>query len=153
MIIYTRLPMAELDNIDKLTFRLQKLLEYTHHLRSYGTVSAEKLRSDHTLSSAVERDLELACEITLDIARLVVSDQRLPIPEDSKGFVTALGKASIIPVDFARDFAKIAGFRNILVHMYLEIDPDQIADKVNRQLGNFELFATYIARFYDLKHP
>lgn len=93
--------------------------------------------------------IELSCESVLDIARLVVTDQRLPIPEDSRGYVLALGKAGILEQEFAQEFSKIAGLRNILVHMYLDIDYGEVADKINRELGDFEKFSQQIAKFYE----
>jgi uncharacterized protein YutE (UPF0331/DUF86 family) len=143
--------MTELDNIDKVTLRLQKLEDFVGSLKSYQGITVEKLETDKMLCSAIERQLELACESVLDIARLIVADQRLGIPEDSKGYILVLGKAGILDADFANTFASIAGFRNILVHMYLDIDYGQVVDKINNRLGDFEIFSKSIAKYYEFK--
>lgn len=44
-------------------------------------------------------------------------------------------------------FSGIAGFRNILVHNYMDIDYDEVADKVNNRLGDFEVFAKSVAQY------
>lgn len=69
----------------------------------------------------------------------------------SVGYIIALGEAKILDKDFAEEFSKIAGFRNILVHMYLDIDYGEVADKVNNKLGDFEKFSQQVAKFYELK--
>ena len=86
----------------------------------------------------------------MDIARLIVSDQRLPIPEDSRGYVLALGGAGILDGKFAEGFSKIAGFRNILVHMYLDIDYGKVVEKLGR-LKDFDTFARGVAGYYEMK--
>lgn len=143
--------MTQLDNIDKIVLRLDKLRGFVGDLKKYQGTSIEKLESDLGTSAVVERLLELACESVLDIARLVVTDQRLPIPENSRGYILALEKAGVLDKEFAEEFSKIAGFRNILVHMYLDIDYGQVADKINNKLGDFERFSQEVARFYELK--
>jgi len=40
----------------------------------------------------------------------------------------------------------MAGFRNLLVHDYLKIDYEKMADKVNNRLGDFEIFAKSVAK-------
>ena len=142
--------MTELDNVDKLVLRIQKLLGYVKYLEKYRGVTAEELEADVEKRSIVERQLELACESCLDIARLVVTDQRLPIPEKTSGYILALGKGGIIDLKFAEEFAGMANFRNILVHMYLEIDYRRVVDNLNNHLGDFERFAREIAKYYEV---
>lgn len=147
--------MTQLDNIDKIVLRLDKLKEFVKELKEYQNVTKEDLENDRKTSAVVDRLLELACESVLDISRLIVTDQRLKIPEDSKGYILALGEAEVLDKEFAQEFSKIAGFRNILVHMYLDIDYAQVADKVNNRLGDFEKFSQQVAKYYeilDIKH-
>lgn len=141
--------MTELDNIDKVILRLQKLEDFVKSLKEYQGITVKKLETNKMTCAALERQLELACESVLDIARLIVADQRLGIPEDSRGYILALGKAGILNEEFAKSFAPIAGFRNILVHMYLDISYAEVADKINNRLGDFEIFSKSIAKYYE----
>ena len=143
--------MTQLDNVEKIVLRLDKLKEFVKELKTYQNTTKEELEEDFKTAAMVDRFLELACESVLDISRLVVTDQRLKIPEDSKGYISALGKAGILEEKFAEEFSKIAGFRNILVHMYLDIDYGEVADKINNKLGDFEKFSQQIAKFYELR--
>lgn len=143
--------MTQLDNVDKIVLRLDKLKEFVKELKEYQGTTKEVLEKDNKTSAVVDRMLELACESVLDIARLVVTDQRLKIPENSKGYILALGEAGILDKEFAEEFSRIAGFRNILVHMYLDIDYTEVADKVNNKLGDFEKFSQQIAKFYEIR--
>jgi len=144
--------MTKLDNIDKLVLRLTKLDEFVLDLHKFKGITQEELEANTSKAREVDRTLELACECVLDISRLIVSDQRLKIPEDSKGYILALGEAGILDKDFAQEFSKIAGFRNILVHMYLDIDYAEVADKVNNKLDDFTKFSTQIAKYYEVQN-
>lgn len=143
--------MTQLDNVDKIVLRLDKLRVFVGELKKHQGITKEELEKDLEKAMIVDRNLELACESVLDISRLVVTDQRLKIPEDSKGYILVLGGVGILDKDFAEEFSKIAGFRNILVHMYLDIDYSEVADKVNNELGDFERFSQQVAKFYELR--
>ena len=71
----------------------------------------------------MERNLEVAAQECIDIANRIISMEQLEKPRDAYGAVEMLGKVGILPREMAERLATIAGFRNILVHEYLEIDP------------------------------
>lgn len=58
-----------------------------------------------------------------------------------------LGEVGVLSKKFAENFSGIAGFRNVLVRNYMEIDYDEVADKVNNRLGDFETFAKAVASY------
>jgi uncharacterized protein YutE (UPF0331/DUF86 family) len=57
--------------------------------------------------------------------------EQLEKPRDAYGAIEMLGKVGVLPRELAERLAPIAGFRNILVHEYLEIN----WNKVLRNLG------------------
>lgn len=57
------------------------------------------------------------------------------------------GRHNVIPRDFAERFAEAAKFRNILVHMYAEVDWEMVYGILQNNLGDFDEFAKYIARY------
>ena len=142
--------MTALDTSEKLSIRLGVLLGYVGELRPYMGLSKEELGAERDRILKIERLFELAAECVLDISRMVVADQRLKIPEDNKGYILALGGAGVLDAEFFRKFAAMAGFRNVLVHMYLEIDYGDVADNLKR-LNDLTRFAEQVARFYELK--
>ena len=50
-----------------------------------------------------------------------------------------MGELGVLPADFARHLAPLAGFRNILVHEYLAVDWDEVYRALHRleDLGRF----------------
>lgn len=59
----------------------------------------------------------------------------------------ALAEVGIIPSDFAQKLVGMAGFRNILVHMYLQVDLRMLYAFMQHNLEDFELFAKYISDY------
>ena len=64
-----------------------------------------------------------------------------------------LGKQSTLPKDFAEKFASAAGFRNVLVHMYDEVDLGILESYLTERLGDFEEFARYVLEYIEKKEP
>jgi len=136
------------DVIDKINARLETLREYLKILKSLKGVSGTELARNIDKRAKAERYLQLAIEACIDIAELIISDRRLPVPKTSREAIEILGREGIINKKLAFDFAPAVGFRNILIHDYLEIDYEQVADKINNRLGDFKKFAQQVAKFY-----
>lgn len=107
----------------------------------------EQLKKDFTLRGAVERYLELALECVIDIGEMIISAEGLRKPEKYREVIEILGERNIIPKDFAERFAPSAGFRNVLVHMYMRIDINKIFFFLQNNLKDFDVFAKYVAGY------
>ena len=79
----------------------------------------------------------------LDIASHVSSAAGLD-PGSYRSSIDCLVEAGALPRTFGERFRGIAGFRNVLVHGYLEIDLELLARMLSERLDDFEEFATHI---------
>ena len=102
-----------------------------------------RFETDPYLKDIVERNLEVAAQACIDIANRVITVEGLEKPSDAYGAIEMLGKAAVLPIDLAHCLAPIAGFRNILVHEYLEIDWDQVLNNLQR-LIDLHKFAEHV---------
>lgn len=130
--------------------RLQKLEEYIKILREYQAVPLEKFKQDIQIHSTVERHFELAIECILDVGNHIIAAQSLRSPEDYRDIITVLGEENIIPQDFAKPFAPVANFRNILAHEYITLDLDIVYQHLQTDLNDFVKFAKYISEYLQL---
>lgn len=133
---------------EKVARKIKNMQGYVEFLRKQHTIEDELL-NDYILKSAVERNLQLAIESALDIGEVIISSQNLEKPEDYQSIITTLGKAGIIPDEFAQRFKEAAKLRNILVHMYTEVDPAMISHILENNLEDFDEYARYIACYLD----
>lgn len=130
-----------------VVLRLERLREDTQALKDYQRHSLKELKENRMLRQAVERSLQQAIECIIDIGELLISHLRLPRPENSYGVIIALGEKGVIPKGFARRFAPVTGFRNILVHEYLKIDIEKVYRHLQKDLKDFDRFARSIAQY------
>lgn len=135
------------DRLIQIQKKLEALQLYIVRIRKYVPVSAESLRTNVEVSGVVERNLQLASEVVLDVANQLIAEFRFRTPDTYKESIVILGEVGVLEKEFADDFSGIAGFRNILVHNYMDIDYNEVADKVNNHLGDFEIFAKSVALY------
>lgn len=136
---------------EEIVFKLQLLSEYVKFLKSYKKHSLEDIRNDFTLRGAVERYLELSIKCCIDIAGMIISYENLKRPDSYKEVILALCHEGILPEEFAKKLSNAAGLRNALVHMYANIDINELYVNINSNLGDFDTFAKYIAIYLEKK--
>ena len=73
---------------------------------------------------ALTLNIERACQAAIDMAMHVVAERRLGVPQSSAGAFTLLEHAGLIDAELSKSLRGMAGFRNIAVHQYDEINMD-----------------------------
>lgn len=106
--------------------KLEKLEEYTRLLKEYQAHDLEDLKEDPTLRGATEQYFETTLECILDIGGMIISMEGLRKLDKYREIIEILGDEGILSREFAERFAPAAGFRNILVHMYAEVDVEKL---------------------------
>lgn len=85
----------------------------------------------------------------VDVSAHVLAALGGPVPDDYGSLLVELGRQHILPAEFALRVSPMAGFRNILVHEYLEVDLREVYDALQNRLDDFRTFADYIVRFLE----
>lgn len=136
---------------EKILRKLRIVKKHVDFLKLHKRVSERDLEYDYTLRCAIERNFQIALEAVLEIGEIIISVENFEKPEDYKSIILILGKNKIIPMEFAKHFAPSAGFRNILVHMYEEVDIKKLVKHL-QNLNDFDSYAKYIARYLKEKY-
>ncbi len=131
---------------DALSARLNALENYLTELRSFSARRREEFVQEPALHHLAERYLHLACETILDIAHHVIADQGYRHPASYREAIDILEEEGQIEGDLAGRLRSWIGFRNVLVHMYLEVDHGRSFDAIQQDLGDLEEFARRMAR-------
>jgi uncharacterized protein YutE (UPF0331/DUF86 family) len=109
----------------------------------------EGYNNDDLLQAAAERALQIASQCVLDIGNHIIAEMSLPLPSDNDEIINTLSGAGIISQELAERLAGIGGFRNVLVHDYLELDQGRIFREHLEHLNDFRDFAAEIVKFLD----
>ena len=121
-------------------------------LRRHQGVADDDLRSDRERLWIVERGLQLSAQSVLDIATHIAASAGLETP-DYRGAIDRLADLGVVSREFAQRLRGIAGFRNILVHGYLEIDVSEVTRLLNERLEDFVELAGHVERFLSRPDP
>jgi len=127
---------------------LAALRESLQVLAARSGVSVEELDADTELLWVVERGLQLCAQNALDIATHIAASRGRDVP-DYASAIDELGRLAVLDPDFAREFRNVAGFRNVLVHGYLDVDLDVLHRLLHERLGDFESFAARIEAYLE----
>jgi uncharacterized protein YutE (UPF0331/DUF86 family) len=106
----------------------------------------EEFLRDAYLRDIVERNLEVAAQCCIDIANRIISIEEALKPSDYYESLLRLGELGVLPMEFARRFASVAGLRNVLVHEYLAIDWGEVYTSL-QNLEDLRAFARSVQRW------
>ena len=94
----------------------------------------------------VAHTLQMAAQAALDVASHIVSDERLGEPRTNRELFDLLERSGWLPVELAARMQAMAGFRNLVVHGYANVDPRILRDIVLYRLDDLLGFVEGIRR-------
>jgi uncharacterized protein YutE (UPF0331/DUF86 family) len=95
-----------------------------------------RIESDVREERFVEHTLQIAIQAALDVASHIASDERLGEPSTQRQLFDLLARGGWIGSSLCGALRSMAGFRNILVHGYAEVDTRIVRDVVENHLGD-----------------
>jgi len=130
--------------------RLDELMERLARLEPLKTKDRSAFDEDPYLRDIVERNLEVAIQCIIDICHRLISIENFQKPTNYYQSILIMGEMGVLPIEFSKHLAPIAGFRNILIHEYIQIDWDYVIFYL-QNLHDFELFAEKIRLWLNAK--
>jgi len=104
----------------------------------------EMLSADVREQRFVEHTLQIAIQAALDVASHIVSDRRLGEPRTNRELFDLLHRDGWLEGPLAASLRNMAGFRNVLVHGYDEVDLSVVRDVIGNRLVDFEAFVAAV---------
>lgn len=90
--------------------------------------------------------MQLCAQNVLDIATHIAAGTGHDVPDYAVA-IDRLADAGVLPAPFAKRFRALAGFRNVLVHGYLDVDVRIVHRLLSDELDDFNEFAAQVNRF------
>ncbi len=131
--------MVDRETVEKRLFKLEKSLR---KLRELSKFSWGEYIKDEGIRDRAERNLQIAAQICIDIGSHIIADREYRPPCSYGDIFMVLAEEGLLSETLANTMKQIAGFRNILVHDYLEVDPKIVFDSLKR-IDDFKQFAKY----------
>lgn len=126
---------------------LLQLDEKLGTLRKTPVESLSVLQKDPILQNAVLHLLQTAVEICLDTANHIIADEGWRAPTSNRDTFQVLHEQGLLSDELLQCCQNMAGFRNILVHMYEKVNLADVYGILKKRLGDFDQFASVVKKW------
>ena len=113
--------------------QLGSLRRHIELLRPLQTQPLAELSRDRLRWYGLLYVLQMLVEHVTDISNHLPAGTNEVVTDDGRETILTMGQSGRLPLDFAERIAPMVGFRNVVVHEYLTVDPgDRISGAPNR---------------------
>jgi uncharacterized protein YutE (UPF0331/DUF86 family) len=126
--------------------KLKNLDRVLSQLKSLVPLDSERL-ADWIVHSAVERNLQVAVEIVIDICHRIHSLSGRSPAANAREAVE--GCVDLGVLESTETLSRMIGFRNLVVHRYEYIDTNVLIEIVNSHLDDFDGFREQVLSYVD----
>ena len=96
---------------------------------------------------AICRALQSILEASLTIGDMIIAENDLRKPEKNDDIFDILAEGKVYPRSFAEELWGAGGFRNVLVHNYVDLNFNLVYDNLEKGIPAFKKYARYIAKY------
>lgn len=137
-------------NIDKLYAKFRDIRDSVERLRLFGDISLDEFLKERDKQDIASFRLIVATEAAIDTCLHVAAKVLKEVPEEYAGCFQLLCDHDLIDRELSLRLAKMARFRNLLVHRYWEIDYARMYEIITGpDLDDLEEFIVQISRLSE----
>ncbi|MCS6906489.1 MAG: DUF86 domain-containing protein [Anaerolineales bacterium] len=127
-------------NLDRVRHLLGSIAEAEQRLRQLGQMPEAEFLSDFRNTESAKYLFVVAIEAAIDVCNHLVAKQGGRSPRDYADCFQVLAEMGILRHDFAERLAQMARFRNLLVHLYWQVDNRRVYQVIRDDLLDLEAF-------------
>ena len=127
-------------DVQKVRARIQTIEENVRRLETLQDRPHDEFVSDFVVLEAAKHLLQVSIEAMMDIGTHLASRLRLKTPNDGAEVFRRLAQEGLLPADHLPTYTRMVKFRNRLVHLYQEVDAEQVYQVVQNELADFRTF-------------
>lgn len=128
--------------------KLRQIDRFVGVLRSFGPIDAAVLDDDDRTALAVERALTLLVELAFSVNGHVAAASLGRAPDTYAESFALAAEAGLIDENLASRLRPSAGMRNVLVHVYLDVDHQIVAAAIPRAITDYAEFVQQVASWF-----
>lgn len=140
--------MKRTDHIS-INRKLKSLMKYLDALKRLENLQLDEYLSDYATQLAVERLLELIIQASLDSNRLLLKRLHDFSPKENSNVFLASARFGLITLELAEQLAEFGKFRNVLAHLYEDIDPVEVFYTIQETLEIYPRYVKQIKTYVD----
>jgi uncharacterized protein YutE (UPF0331/DUF86 family)/predicted nucleotidyltransferase len=140
--------MIDRERVARFVFLIRDAVRELQSL-ALPEMGLEQYLSDKRTRALSEHYMRLAIEATLDLGRHITVKTGLGVPQEYRQVGKILRESGIVPADLGTQLEAMAGMRNVLVHLYWDVDHTLLYRTAVEKLGVFEQCIEHIFRYLD----
>ena len=127
--------------------RLDKIRIGIKQLQAVHDISEEEFISNWMIHRATERNLQIIAQAIIDICTHLVAHNHWGTPETYSDAVRIVSQQNVIDDTLAENLIELVKLRNVIVHLYLEIDLKIVYESAKRVIKDSRIFIDAITKF------
>ena len=136
-------------NPNLVAIKISEVQQSLERLDSITSKGRDVFLTDPNLIDSAKYRLITAIEAAISICNHIIARKFKRVPESYSDCFTILHECSVITAELAERLGNMARFRNMLVHIYWEIDDEKIFDILTSDLVDFENYIKEIVHFLE----
>jgi uncharacterized protein YutE (UPF0331/DUF86 family) len=129
---------------DRAAARLERLRDLIERLDRVRSAGEDAYLADPDSRAMSERRLELAVQICIDLGTQLVMETSARAPENYADVFRSMAEAGLLSGELADRMGDAARQRNLLVHLYMDIDDRKVFSSLE-SLDDLREFARVVA--------
>lgn len=126
---------------ERLVALLARVTDRLRILEDYEAQPRGQLQADRVRMGDLKYTFQTAIEACIDAAHHVIAAEGLAVPATNADAFRQLAAAEVLTPEVADMMAAAAGFRNVLVHGYADVNDDRVTENLD-QLVVLRTFVT-----------
>ena len=128
---------------------VSELRKSVRRLKILSRIEKEELIGDPDKMASAKYHFIVAIESCIDMCNHIISKNSFRVPEDYADTFRVMSEEGALEKEKLNDLVAMAKFRNRLVHLYWEVNNDQLHEILLSRLGDFGMVLTSISSYLN----
>ena len=133
-------------NPDLLRQRAKEIRNALSILKGYADLSSEAFLAAMESVDAAKYRLIVAIEAAISMCTHLAARLAQRTPESYSECFAVLAEAGLLPQDLAQRLGRMARFRNLLVHLYWQVDDSRVWQVLQNDLNDLEEYLVAVGQ-------
>ena len=127
-------------DLDKINGKLEVIRVCLSRLEKLRQGGQEEFLADFRLADAAKHNLQVAIEAMIDVTNHIIARKGYAVPGNHAEAFEIIAREGWISVENVQNYSAMARFRNRVVHLYEDVNDEQVYRILEDNLEDFRSF-------------
>lgn len=129
--------------------KVQYIQKFIERAREMYNLRPSDFDNDRIGQDAAIFNIVRACEQSIDLANHIIRTHKMGIPSSSEEIFELLHRKSVIDRELAKKLQNMIHFRNVVTHLYVEINPAIVKEVIVSGLDDLVQFGDKVMEYCE----